>query len=314
MVKPFIVGTENAKDALRIGVEVLRRGGSAVDAVEAAVRVVEENPLDHGVGLGGIPNLLGVVQLDASIMEGRNLRAGAVAAVRGFLHPISLARRVMEESPHVLLVGEGAELFAEAMGFKRHGDLITKRTRKIYRAFLEDALGELDNSFSWREYIVRYVRAYGLKKWYERLAELHEGTVNVLAMDAAGNVCSGVSTSGTALKLPGRVGDSPIIGAGNYCDNKVGAAACTGRGELAMRLSTARSIIEYMRNGMTVQEACVKAMRAVLELGEMGGLSCIAFDIKGNTASASTYGERPHYYMDIDMEEAKERKGVWVRG
>jgi beta-aspartyl-peptidase (threonine type) len=133
-------------------------------------------------------------------------------------------------------------------------------------------------------------------------------------MDAAGNVCSGVSTSGTALKLPGRVGDSPIIGAGNYCDNKVGAAACTGRGELAMRLSTARSIIEYMRNGMTVQEACVKAMRAVLELGEMGGLSCIAFDIKGNTASASTYGERPHYYMDIDMEEAKERKGVWVRG
>lgn len=313
MVKPFIIGTQNTKEALRIGVEILRKGGSAIDAVEAAIRVVEENPLDHGVGLGGIPNLLGVVQLDASIMEGRNLRAGAVAAVRGFLHPISIARKVMEESPHVLLVGEGAELFAEAMGFRRHGDLLTKRTREIYHAFLENSLGSLDDSFTWKEYIVRYVETYKLKDWYELFVELHGGTVNVLAMDMKGDICSGVSTSGTALKLPGRVGDSPIIGAGNYCDNKVGAAACTGRGELAMRLSTARGIIQYMRSGASVKEACVRAMREVVELGEVGGLSCIAFDIEGNTASASTYGERPHYYMDIEMGEPEERRGVWVR-
>ncbi len=313
MVKPFIVGTENAKDALRVGVEVLRNGGSAIDAVEAAIKVVEANPLDHGVGIGGIPNLLGVVQLDASIMEGRNLRAGAVAAVRGFLHPISIARKVMEESPHVLLVGEGAELFAEAMGFKRHGDLLTDRSREIYQAFLENTLEQLDDSFTWKEYIVRYVKDYKLREWYERLVKYHGGTVDVMAMDANGDVCSGVSTSGTALKLPGRVGDSPIIGAGNYCDNRVGAAACTGRGELAIRLSTARSIIEYMRNGMSVEEACIKAMRDVLELHETGGLNCLAFDREGNTAAASTYAERPYYYMDVDMDEPEKRWGVLVR-
>ncbi|KYH38705.1 MAG: isoaspartyl peptidase, partial [Candidatus Bathyarchaeota archaeon B23] len=306
--------TENARKALKAGVEALRRGGSAVDAVEAAIRVVEENPLDHGVGLGGIPNLLGVVQLDASIMEGRTLRAGAVAAVREFLHPISIARRVMEESPHVLLVGEGAELFAEAVGFKRHGDLLTDRTREMYRAFLEDALEGLDESFTWREYIVRYVENYRLRDWYERLMRYHGGTVDVLAMDANGDVCSGVSTSGTALKLPGRVGDSPIIGAGNYCDNRVGAAACTGRGELAIRLSTARSIIEYMRNGRSVEEACIQAMEDVLRLGETGGLNCVAFDMEGNTAAASTYAERLYYYMDVEMEEPEGRRGVLVKG
>ncbi|MEM4727542.1 MAG: isoaspartyl peptidase/L-asparaginase, partial [Candidatus Bathyarchaeia archaeon] len=218
MVKPFIVGTSNARDMLREGVEVLRRGGSAMDAVEASIRAVEENPLDTGVGLGGIPNLLGVPQLDASIMDGRTLRAGAVAAVEGYLHPISIARKVLEVSPHVLLVGRGAELFAEAMGFKRQ-ELLTERSLKVYKAFLEDALGNLDDSFGdARSYWADYARVFKLRDWYSKLSDAHHGTVNVMAMDERGDICSGVSTSGTALKFPGRVGDSPIIGAGNYCD------------------------------------------------------------------------------------------------
>jgi len=312
MVKPFIIGTRNAREMLPRGVEVLREGGSAMDAVEATIRAVEENPLDTSVGLGGIPNLLGVPQMDASIMDGRRLRTGAVAAVEGYLHPISIARKVLEVSPHVLLVGPGAEMFAKLMGFERR-DLLTERSRAIYKAFLEDSMESLDDGLRGKAYWIDYVKNFGLREWYEKLSDEPHGTVNVMALDGDGDICSGVSTSGTALKFPGRVGDSPIIGAGNYCDNRTGAAACTGRGELAIRLSTARTIISYMDHGMTVRDACIQAMRDIHALGEKGGMNCIAFDVDGNTMSASTSRESFHYYMDIDSQEPEERRGVWVK-
>ena len=313
MVKPFIIGTRNARDMLHIGVEVLGRGGSAMDAVEATIRAVEDNPLDSGVGLGGTPNLLGVPQLDASIMDGRTLRTGAVAALEGHRHAISVARKVLEVSPHVLIVGHGAALFAKIMGFEE-SELLTDRSRAVYKAFLDDAIDGLDESFARRKaYYKDYIQTYDLRGWYGKLAGEHQGTVNVMAMDADGDICSGVSTSGTALKFPGRVGDSPIIGAGNYCDNRVGAAACTGRGELAIRLSSARSIISYMENGRDVRGACVQTMRDIHALGETGGISCIAFDRDGNTMSASTRGESVHYYMGVDSDEPEERRGVWVK-
>ncbi|MDH5200325.1 MAG: isoaspartyl peptidase/L-asparaginase [Candidatus Bathyarchaeota archaeon] len=311
MVKPFIIGTRNAREMLRIGVEILEDRGSAIDAIEATVNAVEENPEDWSVGLGGLPNLLGVTQLDASIMDGRTLRTGAVAAVEGYVHAISIARKVMEESPHVLLVGPGAELFAKAMGFER-ADLSTETSRRYYELFVNDAFGKIEDERR-REYMVNYVKTHNLKEWYERLSEEHYGTVNVMAMDASGDVCSGVSTSGLALKFPGRVGDSPIIGAGNYCDNRVGAAACTGRGELAIRLSTARTIIGYMENGMSLRQACVRAMNDINALNETGGMNCLAFDRHGNTMSASTTWESFHCYMDVDSEEPKDRPGVWVK-
>jgi len=313
MVKPFIIGTRNAMEMLPIGAEILRDGGSAMDAVEATIRAVEENPLDSGVGLGGTPNLLGVPQLDASIMDGRTLRTGAVAAVEGYLHAISIARKVLEVSPHVLLVGPGAELFAKVMGFERC-ELLTDRSRTVYKAFLEDAIKELGESFAGRRaYYEENIRNYRLREWYAKLADAHQGTVNVMALDGRGDICSGVSTSGIALKFPGRVGDSPIIGAGNYCDNRVGAVACTGRGELAIRLSTARTTISYMERGVSVRDACVRAMRDILELRETGGMSCIAFDKDGNTMSASISRESVHYFMDIDSKEPEERMGVWVK-
>jgi beta-aspartyl-peptidase (threonine type) len=283
-----------------------------MDAVEATIRAVEENPLDTSVGLGGIPNLLGVPQMDASIMDGRTLRTGAVAAVEGYVNPISIARKVLEVSPHVLLVGPGAELFAKMMGFERR-ELLTERSREVYEAFLSDAVGELDDSYRGKSYWVDYINNYKLREWYEKLSDDQHGTVNVMAMDAKGDICSGVSTSGTALKFPGRVGDSPIIGAGNYCDNRVGAAACTGRGELAIRLSTARTIISYMENGESIREACIHAMNDINALKETGGMSCIALDKDGNTISASTRRESIHFYMDIDSDEPEERQGVWVK-
>lgn len=229
MIKPFLIGTRNASSHLLVGVEILRRGGSAMDAVEAAVTSIEESPESGNVGVGGSPNILGVTELDASIMDGRTLRTGAVAAVSRYANAISLARKVMDESPHVFLVGEGAHRFAMAMEFKER-DLSTERTRMIFEALRNDAFGDLPDDFRGREYYVEYARSRNLLEWYRRLSDDQQGTTNVIGMDGDGNICVGVSTSGTSLKFPGRVGDSPIIGAGNYCDNRFGGVACTGRG------------------------------------------------------------------------------------
>jgi len=311
MVKPFIIGTRNARNMIHLGAEILRSGGSAMDAVEAAVNAVEENPEDMSVGVGGIPNLMGVIQLDASIMDGKTLDTGAVAAVDGYANPISIARKVMEVSPHVLLVGPGAELFAKVMGFEGR-DISTEGSRSLYETFVRDALGEIEIERR-RQLLESYVRENKLRDWYDKISKEYHGTVNIMAMDANGDICSGVSTSGLALKLPGRVGDSPIIGAGNYCDNRIGAAACTGMGELAIRLSTARTIISYIENGRSLGEACAEAMMDIFAISPGGGMNCLAFDRDGNTMSASTDGEPIHYYMDVDSEGPEERKGIWVK-
>jgi beta-aspartyl-peptidase (threonine type) len=312
MVRPFIIGTRNSREMLRFGAQILGKSGSAIDAVESVIRAVESNPDDTSVGLGGLPNLLGVPQMDASIMDGKTMRSGAVAAVEGFIHPISIARRVMEVSPHVFLVGPGAELFAEAEGFKR-ADLLTYRSKNAYEAFINDAFDDLDEDTKRRTNWARRYTRFKLHDWYEKLTKEQHGTVNVLAIDADGNICTGVSTSGTAYKMPGRVGDSPIIGAGNYCDNRYGAAACTGRGELAIRRSTARTIISYIENGKSLEEACIQAMKDIHSLNDTGNMNCIALDASGNTFSASISRESIHYYMDVDSESPEERKGAWVK-
>jgi beta-aspartyl-peptidase (threonine type) len=311
MVKPFIIGTRNSKNMLHLGAVILRMGGSAMNAVEATTNAVEDNPEDTSVGLGGIPNLLGAVQLDASIMDGRTMKTGAVAAVEKYVHVTSIARKVLEVSPHVLLVGPGADLFAGAMGFERR-DPTTEGSRYYHDLFLRDAFGEVEDG-NRRQHLTAYVENHGMRDWYNRLSDEHHGTVNIMAMDTRGDICSAVSTSGTALKFPGRVGDSPIIGAGNYCDNRVGAAACTGRGELAIRRSTARTIIGYMENGMTLGEAAVQAMVDIHTLEDTGGMNCLALDREGNTISASTNRPSIHYYMDTETECPILKAGVWVK-
>jgi beta-aspartyl-peptidase (threonine type) len=309
-VKPFIIGTRNAGEFLYAGAAILRKGGSAIDAVEASTKLVEANPKDDSVGYAGIPHLQGKVELDASIMDGKTLRTGAVGAVKGYLHVISIARMVMEKTPHVMLVGSGAELFAKSMGFKKQ-NLLTKDAEEKYQSFLK-RYADLPKEGETPWY-VNYDVDFGLRDWYDKLTDKQHGTVNIIAIDGKGNICSGVSTSGTAFKFPGRLGDSPIIGAGNYCDNRFGAAACTGRGELAIRLSLARSLVYYMENGMTISEACARGMKEINELHEKGGMNCLAMDTKGNTMSASTSRESIHYYMDVDSKEAEEREGIWIK-
>ena len=314
MVKPFIIGTRNAGQFLHAGIKILREGGSALDAVEAATRLVELNPNDTSVGLAGIPNILGVQEMDATIMCGKTRNSGAVGALKGFKHPISVARKVLDEAPHVLLVGAGAERFARIMGCEE-GDLETELSRKVYQAFIDDAFddeGVIDESQNW---VVKYAKSQNLREWYDKLADEHHGTVNIMALDANGDIASAVSTSGTALKFPGRLGDSPIIGAGNYCDNRYGAAACTGRGELAIRNSTARTIIHYLENGLNPEEAAFLAMKDIHDLNGVGGMNCIVLDNKGNTISATTTPERDsvYWYFDVDMTEAEQRAGINVQ-
>jgi beta-aspartyl-peptidase (threonine type) len=244
--------------------DVLRAGGSALDAVEAAMRRCEDNVDDHYVGTGGLPNAQGVVELDASVMVGSSRAFGGVGAVRGYPHPISIARAVLEKLPqHCLLVGEGAELFAEEQGFTR-AELLTEETARLFQASLAgaddaEAVRAAPESEAYRSSALELVR---------RLAP-HDGpwgTINVLALDTHGELVVGVSTSGFPWKYPGRVGDSALPGAGIYCDTRYGAAACTGRGELTMRVTGARMVVDALAAGSDPTTSCRLMLREAASL------------------------------------------------
>ena len=215
-----------------VALEILQAGGSALDAVERGVMVAEANPEDTSVGYGGYPNADGVVQLDAAIMNGTNLDAGSVAGVRGILHPTAVARRVMEDTPHVLLVGEGAERFAHQHGFEEQ-DLLTPGARQ-----------------AWEEW-----RASGESR------DPGHDTMGMVAIARDGTMAAACTTSGIAWKLPGRVGDSPLIGHGLYCDDEAGGAAATGIGEEIIKVCGSYQVVEFMRQGLEP----VEAIRRVLE-------------------------------------------------
>ena len=309
----IIVTSSNGKVGISAAMAVLRNGGSAIDAVEAGIRLVESNPQDDTVGLGGIPNLLGQVELDASIMDGRTLAAGAVAALQGYEHPISIARKVMEELPHVLLAGSGAERFAAEMGFQR-GELLTEKAREVWEKRLHEAIPEAA--------LANLEEEPALRQWVKRVKESRRsgGTVNFLAQDAdaasltGGNICAGVSTSGPGWKYPGRVGDSPLIGAGNYADNRYGAAACTGLGEMAILSGTAHSVVLYLKMGLSLEEAGCQAMEDLHDLAApyLGAMNIVALDKDGRHAGFSNREERTYIYMTGEMDEPEELPRVLV--
>lgn len=295
----IVIASQNGQVGIDVAWEILERGGSALDAVEAATRLVEANPDDHTVGYGGYPNLLGVVELDASIMDGTTLRAGAVGALRGYRYAISVARRVMEELPHVMLAGEGAARFAAEIGMTAE-DMLSPEAAQVWR---EGVAGRLPPD---------YRDAHGsivgdLLRRATALAtdpELAGGTVNFIAQDQAGRIASAVSTSGWAWKYPGRLGDSPIIGAGNYADDRYGAAACTGWGELAIRAATARTVVLYLKLGYPLEAACRMAFAdlAVLERDPQRILmSMVALDRDGNALGVSTAPDRHYVYRRDGM-------------
>ena len=303
----ILVGSANAEIGFGEGMAILRVGGTALDAVEAVIRVVESNPEDHSVGYGGLPNILGEVERDASIMEGRGLQAGAVCAVKHYEHPISIARQVMERLPHVMLAGAGAERFARELGMKKR-NLLTAEARAVYDNKVSDSpryntMRELVSKATHDPEIAASAEEYG--------DETPHGTTNVIAIDDAGNFASGVSTSGWAWKYPGRVGDSPIIGAGNYCDNRYGACACTGYGEMAMRTNTAHSVVMYLKMGVSLTRAAREAMKDLrrLTVPFPPGMNLVAVDAEGRHVGFTTETDRrvEYVYQSETMKESRRK-------
>jgi beta-aspartyl-peptidase (threonine type) len=297
----LVMASENGLPGIERAMQVLCAGGTALDAVEAGIRLVESNAEEDSVGLGGLPNLVGQVELDASIMDGRTLAAGTVGALQGYEHPISVARRVMELSPHVMLVGAGANRFAAETGFP-HCDLLTDKARDKWREWLQRFISteEINNLANQRELLPL------ANKLMEEVRR--HGTTNFLARDRNGDIAGGVSTSGWPWKYPGRLGDSPIIGAGNYADNRFGAAACTGYGELAIRCGTARSVVLYMKTGLSVAEACQEAMRDLQPLltAHGGGMNIVAMDRHGQPCGITSNPEGGRYLVMTDESTAPE--------
>lgn len=249
--------------------ELIEGGGDTLDAVVAGVNIVELDPNDTSVGYGGLPNEDGVVELDSCLMHGPTRRAGAVASLQGIKSPAKVAQLVLERTDHVLLVGEGAQRFAVAHGFEVE-NLLTDRARLAWLTWKE-SLGTdwgpgldapPDGSARLRELFPR-----AKPEWFAWAREVARnpptGTINCLALNAQGEMSGCTTTSGLAWKIPGRVGDSPIIGAGCYVDQDVGAAGSTGRGEEAIRICGAHAIVESMRHGMSAEEAVLDAVKRV---------------------------------------------------
>jgi L-asparaginase len=284
-------------------VEMLREGAGPLDAVEAAIRLVEVDPSEHSVGVGGAPNVLGQVELDASIMDGRTLKSGAVGGLKDFIHPISVARQIMERLPHVFLVGDGAARFAREIEAET-GPALTPEAETRWRAWLE-ANVPMEERAQWAA-----ERPLVSLVWRTVRPETTHGTVVALARDRQGNFGGGVSTSGWGYKYPGRLGDSPVIGAGLYVDNRYGAAGCVGHGELTIRAGTARSVVLYLKMGATVREAVHEAAHDVrrLERDFEASLAIHALDHDGQPyvlMLGDDPGMRLYYYW-IEGQEASE--------
>jgi N4-(beta-N-acetylglucosaminyl)-L-asparaginase len=273
----------NGKQGIKVAYDMLLKGADPLDAAVAGVNVVELNPEDQSVGLGGLPNEEGVVQLDASCMHGPTRRAGAVGAIEDIATPSLVAKAVMERTDHIMLVGEGARRFALEIGLEPR-NLLTEASRQAWLRW-KTRLNPSDNwlppkdSSSIRRTPPRggrgasdsrtFDEAYDGHVYYDEHGVAHTyGTINMNAVTASGDIGSVTTTSGLSWKLPGRVGDSPIIGAGQYCDNDVGAAGSTGRGEANIKVCGAFLTVEFMRQGMTPEQACLKTLERVLAMTE----------------------------------------------
>lgn len=265
--RPLLIATwPFGQKATDRALETMQTGGSALDGVEQGIRLIETLSSDGSVGLGGRPNAAGYPQLDACIMNGPDHDAGSVAGVEGIVHPITAARRVMDSTRHVMLVGEGARWFALEHGLESIdvSDLPAKKEAWVTREIEPEVPGA---------------------------AERGHDTITVLALDANGDLAGGCSTSGAGGKLPGRVGDSPILGAALYVDNEVGAAGATGLGENVMRHCASMAIVELMRGGLAPQDACEEVIHRIAKRDPRGydlSICFIAIDKQGRFGAAAS--------------------------
>ena len=299
---PVAVGSANGLRAVARAVERMRGGVDPLDAAIEGVNIIEDDPNDMTVGYGGVPNEDGVVQLDACVMHGPTARAGAVAALEGVKNPTKVAKLVMETTDHVLLVGAGARRFADVNGFP-HENLLTEKARKVWLYWRQN-LSPLDK---WLEpdpdkldpAVRDFIREYGSDMFRDPRSH---GTVHVSAVDSKGQLAGCTSTSGLFFKMPGRVGDSPIIGAGCFTDNAVGSAGSTGRGEANIMVTGSHTIVEMMRQGKSPRDACLEALKRIVAitrdkrlLDKSGrpnfGIKFYAVNKRGEYASSSMWSD-----------------------
>ncbi len=312
--KVVVVASGNGLRATEKAIELLRKGSDPLDAVIAGVNIVEEDPNEMGVGYGGLPNEEGVVELDASVMHGPTHMAGAVASLRNIKTPSKVAKLVMERTDHVLLVGEGALKFARAHGFKEE-NLLTDKAREVWLRWKEN----LSDKDDWLP-----------PKPIKLAAELEPylltyGTINCIAIDAKGDLAGVTTTSGLSFKICGRVGDSPIIGAGLYVDNEVGAAGSTGRGEANLLNLGSFTVVELMSRGLSPEEACLKTLERITRttkllprlLNDDGlprfGLDFYALNKKGEYGSASMWSGSRFAVHDGQENKLKEAAYLYKR-
>jgi N4-(beta-N-acetylglucosaminyl)-L-asparaginase len=262
--KNIAISSENGLRACARAMEMLQKGEDTLDAAIAGVNINEEDPEDNSVGYGGLPNEEGVVELDACVMHGPTRRAGSVASIRGIKTPSKIAKLVMTESDHIMLAGDGALRFAKAFGYAEE-NLLTEKSRLawlVWKRSLRDARGHTNWSGELEAMFPSADKA--TLAWAREMARRPPtGTINCLALNTKGELSGVTTTSGLAWKIPGRVGDSPIIGAGLYVDQDVGGAGSTGRGEENIRIAGAHTIVENMRHGMEPREACLDALKRV---------------------------------------------------
>jgi N4-(beta-N-acetylglucosaminyl)-L-asparaginase len=297
-VQPAAVSSGNGLRAVAKAVELVTQGSDTLDAAVEGVKIQELDPTDHSVGYGGLPNEEGVVQLDASCVHGPTRRAGAVGALEGIKTASEVAKLVLKYTDHIMLVGEGAKRFALSYGFKEE-ELLTPEARQLWLTWRANRGHEDD----WLDVPDK-----------EPLVHRPHGTINLNVINSAGDISSVTTTAGLAWKIPGRVGDSPIVGAGQYTDNDIGAAGSTGRGESNIMVCGAFLTVEHMRQGMRPTDACIATLKRVMAMTEPRlidergrprfDLQFYAINKKGEIGAASLY---PMRYAGHDGKEAAMR-------
>jgi N4-(beta-N-acetylglucosaminyl)-L-asparaginase len=300
---PVVISSGNGLRAATRAMELIRNGSDALEAVVEGVVIVEDDPADHSVGYGGIPNEEGVVELDASVMHGPTHRAGAVASLQNIKNPSRVAKLVMERSDHVLLVGEGALKFACAHGFKEE-NLLTDEAREIWLYWKESR----DKNDDWFGPEGKDIPEH-IKKYFGVT-----GTITCLGLDTHHNLSGVTTTSGLSFKIPGRVGDSPIIGAGLYVDNEIGACGSTGRGEENLKNLTSFLTVYNMAQGASPKDACLESLKRLVSRTKHASLinsdgspnfniSLYAINKQGQYGGASIYGP-----MEYAVSDGKENR------
>jgi N4-(beta-N-acetylglucosaminyl)-L-asparaginase len=316
--RPIAIASGNGTQALERAMAMMKQGADSLDAAVAGVAIVEDDPNEDSVGYGGLPNEEGVVELDAAVMHGPTYRAGAVASLRNIKNPSRVAQLVMERTDHVLIVGEGALRFAKAHGFKEE-NLLTESSRKKWLKWKENLSKEDD----WLP--PHSIDDEDIGSYYEKVYR-NTGTIHLSAMDAEGNLSCVTTTSGLSWKIPGRVGDSPIIGAGLYCDNEVGSAGSTGRGEANLLNCSSVMIVEWMRQGKSPEEACLLACKRIVDrnrerrlLDKQGkykhNVKFYAVNKQGEHGGASIWGEvggTMSTYLVHDGKQARKQECAYL--